>query len=65
MVEAELIEWIKWTGGNRPVPKHWMVQAMSRQAELGTVCMEAGDLIWEHSGAMDDIVAYRVLSKPN
>jgi len=53
-------EWIDWNGGECPVEPHYIVRVETRC--LDTVLAQAIDFNWEHTGDMDDIIAYKVVS---
>lgn len=53
--------WIKWEGGESPVPPKTSVDYRLRQdADDDYVTVEAGALRWSHLGQRGDIVAYRL-----
>ena len=49
--------WIKWHGGECPVPPETMVKVKGRKLALGRGG-RAGVYYWHHSGGDDDIVEY-------
>ena len=49
--------WTEWPGGDRPV-KEWQTVEVRYRSE-GTTEMQANALRWTHTGAWDDVVAYR------
>ena len=51
--------WIKWHGGECPVPPETMVQVKGRKLALGRGG-RAGGYYWHHGGGDDDIVEYCV-----
>lgn len=68
-------EWIKWDGGERPVPPETIVEVELRSGDKigssGALTAQDWDRSpdfpddppqWEHHGFPDDIIAYRVLS---
>ena len=50
--------WIKWEGGDRPVPGHYLVTARLRNGEELTKDAEIFD--WKSLDAPSDIIAYKV-----
>lgn len=50
-------EWIDWHGGTCPLPEHYFPQVRYRSG--GNTEMQANRLRWTHTGAWDDILAYR------
>lgn len=55
--------WIKWRGGDCPVPSGVMVETKLRSGIINqypAVCFT-----WKHGGTLSDIVAYRVAEKAN
>jgi hypothetical protein len=57
----EKSEWIKWEGGECPVPKQTGVEYETRTGSPGLGI--AGDLRWDHINLGGDIVAYRVVKE--
>ena len=53
-------DWIKWEGGECPVPKGTLVEVRIWAGEVGVDVAEA--FWWDHRGKTGDIVAYRVVS---
>lgn len=51
--------WVVWDGGLRPVPIKTLVTVKFRNGDIRTC--DAGDVIWYHTGADDDILAYRMM----
>jgi hypothetical protein len=55
--------WIKWDGGECPVDKEAVIQAIYRMESIDDfddgVC-NAGRFDWSHSGSRFDIIAYRI-----
>lgn len=51
--------WIAWHGGECPVPAGTMLEVRLSDGSLDQD--KAGEYDWDHQGAADDIVAYRVL----
>ena len=49
--------WIKWDGGECPVPPETMVKVKGRKLALGRGG-RAGGYYWRHGGGDDDIVEY-------
>ena len=57
--------WIKWHGGECPVPPETMVEVKLRNGVLGQEG-RAGRYFWKHDGEDDDIVEYRtVIEQPD
>ena len=52
--------WIKWHGGECPVPPETMVKVKGRKLALGRGG-RAGGYYWHHGGGDDDIVEYCVV----
>jgi hypothetical protein len=50
--------WIDWAGGACPVAEYSFPEV--RYRSNGTTEMQANKLRWEHTGAWDDVFAYRV-----
>ena len=57
----EKSEWIKWEGGDCPVPKQTGVEYETRTGSPGLGI--AGDLRWDYLNSGGDIVAYRVVKE--
>ena len=59
-----MTDWIKWKGGERPVPMSTLVEVRYRSMGLSPARTERHlmALQWDHKGQHDDIVAYRVIS---
>lgn len=55
-------DWIKWSGGERPVPHDTPVEVLFRNDALNSSC-SAGEWAWKWTGSCSDIVAYRVVSQ--
>ena len=53
--------WIKWHGGECPVPPETMVQVKLRGGIVGE--LRAGDYYWHHGGGDDDIVKYCIVTE--
>lgn len=53
--------WIKWYGGECPVPPETMVEVKLRNRVLGQEG-RAGRYFWKHDGEDDDIVEYRIVT---
>lgn len=49
--------WIEWSGGACPLKEYVNPQVKYRSG--GTTEMQASHLRWHHTGAWDDVVAYR------
>ena len=57
--------WIKWDGGECPVPPETMVKVKGRKLALGRGG-RAGGYYWHHGGGDDDIVEYcAVIEQPD
>ena len=54
--------WIKWHGGECPVPPETMVQVKGRKLALGRGG-RAGGYYWHHGGRDDDIVEYCIVTE--
>ena len=52
--------WIKWHGGERPVPPDTLVEVRLRNVERGKP-VAAGAYDWQHSDEDSDIVEYRIV----
>ena len=61
MGTANQMGWIKWEGGERPVPAQTGVEYETRAGCTGLVI--AGDLRWDYLNSGGDIVAYRVVEE--
>lgn len=63
-------DWIKWAGGERPVPPRDVVETLYRGPEDPALGVRWGwphpcpawRLDWSHDGSDDDIVYYRVVA---
>lgn len=55
-------EWKRHRGGKRPVDSDVKVECRMRNGDVET--FGAGGFIWDHNGAEDDIMSYRVISQP-
>lgn len=54
--------WIKWDGGECPVPLYTLVEVKCRNGTvLGTG--RAGDFEWDHIGSRGDIIEYRTVTE--
>ena len=54
--------WIKWYGGECPVPLYTRVEVKCRNGTvLGTG--RAGDFEWDHIGSRGDIIEYRTITE--
>lgn len=58
--------WIEWAGGECPVSPDALIQVQFRidtREQAARSEFEDGDcaLVWEHSGSLGDIIAYRVV----
>ena len=54
--------WIKWDGGECPVPLYTRVEVKCRNGTvLGTG--RAGDFEWDHIGSRGDIIEYRTITE--
>ena len=51
-------EWREWPGGECPVKEY--VEPCVRYRSGGTTEMQANKIRWTHTGAWDDVVAYRL-----
>lgn len=49
--------WSEWTGGECPLKSYMAPEVRYRSG--GTTEMQANRLRWDHTGAWDDVVAYR------
>ena len=58
--DNEMSDWIKWKGGECPVPSLSIVHVKLRN---GAVCSDtrADELDWNHSGYNYDIVSYKII----
>ena len=54
--------WIKWHGGECPVPPETMVKVKGRKLALGRGG-RAGGYYWHHGGGDDDIVEYCIVTE--
>lgn len=66
-------EWIKWNGGDCPVPKRTLVDVEHRDGDFGTFLFAGTDEFlpqsrgnanaedWSHTDEGGDIIAYRVV----
>ena len=54
--------WIKWHGGECPVPPDTLVEVKFRKWALGR-WGRAGDYYWHHGGGADDIVEYCIVTE--
>lgn len=52
--------WIEWGGGDIPVSEHTPLLVRYRGEFQDEKCI-AGNMIWNHSGEEDDIIAYRII----
>lgn len=52
--------WIEWGGGDMPVSEHTFLHVRYRGEFQEDKCI-AGNMIWNHSGEEDDIIAYRII----
>jgi hypothetical protein len=50
--------WNEWRGGDCPLPEHYFPEVRYRSG--GTTQQQANRFRWVHTGAWDDILAYRV-----
>nr|DAL40215.1 MAG TPA_asm: protein of unknown function (DUF5320) [Caudoviricetes sp.] len=53
--------WVKWEGGECPVPKDTIVQIRMRDGTSACEPGVAGELRWDHRGWRGDITRYRVV----
>lgn len=53
--------WVKWEGGECPVPKDTIVQIRMRDGTSACEPRVAGELRWDHRGWRGDITRYRVV----
>ena len=53
--------WIKWHGGECPVPPETMVEVKLRCGLLDDRDVRADDYLWYHDDGHDDIVEYRII----
>ena len=53
--------WIKWHGGERPVPPDTKVEVELRGGTVGEA--HAGDYYWNHDDDGGDIVSYRIITE--
>lgn len=53
--------WVKWEGGECPVPKDTIVQIRMRDGTSACEPGVAGELRWDHRGWRGDIARYRVV----
>ena len=56
--------WIKWNGGERPVPLYTRIEIKFRDGDI-LPGIGDNDLRWRHIGTNGDIIAYRVLTEEN
>ncbi len=56
-----MIKWIKWSGGDCPVPSGMVVVYMLRDGCLGVT--QANCLNWVHYNSKSDVVMYLVVSE--
>ena len=60
--DAHITEpWVKWEGGECPVPKDTIVQIRMRDGTSACEPGVAGELRWDHRGWRGDITRYRVV----
>lgn len=52
--------WIEWGGGDMPVSENTFLLVRYRGEFQEDKCI-AGNMIWNHSGEEDDIIAYRII----
>ena len=60
-------DWIKWGGGDCPVPAYTLVYWRCRDGKSpGDILRSAGELRWSHNGSCSysDIIEYRVAKPP-
>lgn len=55
-------EWIKWDGGDCPVPGGTPVVLRLRDGYEFEESFDSAEFRWRHTGAEDDIMEYRVMS---
>lgn len=56
-------DWIKWEGGECPVPPETIVEVRFRNGEVhGPIPSRGFD--WKHEVMDDDIIAYRLARQP-
>ena len=53
-------DWLPWRGGTRPVDRSVVVSIRLRDGWINTGII-ASSCRWEHTGRLDDIVAYKVI----
>ena len=60
-----MTDWIRWDGGERPVPMSTLVEVRYRNSVLSPIrtARHRMALQWDHEGRHDDIVAYRVITE--
>ena len=63
---AERDPWVKWKGGEQPIPGNPVirVRVRFRDGTLNSMPRSASIYRWQHLGGADDIVAYRITEPP-